>query len=53
MTGARQSLFEYILVIVLVIVVLAVALITLGESKEDYIEHTGDPDDIEEVTDND
>ncbi len=45
-SGSGQSIIEYIFVIVLVAAVIAIALTTLGESREDY---TGEPEAAEET----
>ncbi len=45
-----QSIVEYILVIALVAVVIAVALITMGEDKEEYVTEPDHPELIEEET---
>ena len=41
------SVIEYILITVLVAILITVALVTLGESKEDYVNQTDQTEDVE------
>ena len=47
-----QSIVEYVIVIALVAAVVAAALITLGESKEDYISQQETIEDAAEIEQN-